>query len=445
MPAGSEFWYIPLTMADRPARVSAAVDRGSERSVRRLQELVRVARAGEAATQALVAAALDDAGCRVETFRYAPRDLALAHQFVRDGEEAGERTAVVGCLGDAHAVRLLLFAHPDVEPVAGTERWRHPPFAGVIEDGRVRGWGVADDLAGVAIMVGALDALRDAGLTPRGGLIAASSPSKRDARGIVAVLGRGHRADAAVYLHPAESGHGLAEIKAATPGLLRFRVTVRGRPADTREPEQTPFAHRAVDPIEKVAVLAIALRACADRRAARVRHPAIEAAIGRATNLQLAYVHAGAPDRLGRASDTCVLAGSITFPPGESMESVQAEVAETLGAAAAGDPWLRGDPPTLDWLFGAAGAEVGRDHPLYRDLRGTIGAVTGREPVLNALHASSDIGHPILHAGIPTVGFGPRAGDLSQAGGHDEWVDVAEYLQAIAVTARLVADWCDAG
>jgi hypothetical protein len=32
-----------------------------------------------------------------------------------------------------------------------------------------------------------------------------------------------------------------------------------------------------------------------------------------------------------------------------------------------------------------------------------------------------------------------------QAGGHDEWVDVADYIMAITVTARLVAEWCDAG
>jgi acetylornithine deacetylase/succinyl-diaminopimelate desuccinylase-like protein len=83
--------------------------------------------------------------------------------------------------------------------------------------------------------------------------------------------------------------------------------------------------------------------------------------------------------------------------------------------------------------------------PLHRALGGAIRAVTGREPAVNALHASSDIGHPILHAGIPTLGFGPRAGDLVQAGGHDEWVDVADYIMAITVTARLVAEWCDAG
>jgi acetylornithine deacetylase len=425
--------------------VAAAVEQRAEAHVRRLQALVQAASDGEEATQAWVASALGEAGCAVESFRYAPRALSAPHQFARGAGDSGERTCVVGRLGPpaAGAARLLLFAHPDVEPVAGVERWRHAPFAGVAENGRIYGWGVADDLAGVATMLGALEAVRDAGLTLRRGLIAASTPSKRSGLGIVALLDRGQRAEGAVYLHPAESGRGLAEIKAVTCGLLRFRLTVTGRPADTREPEQTPFHHHAVNPIEKACDLAGALRALAERRAGRVRHAALEAAIGRATNLQLAYLHAGDPGLLGRVSETCVLGGTVTFPPDERMEDVQKELEDAVTGAAAGDPWLREHAPALEWLAGVRGAAVAPDDPLHRALGAAIRAVTGRDPAVNALHASSDIGHPILHAGIPTIGFGPLAGDLAQAGGHDEWVDVADYIRAITVTARLVADRCD--
>ena len=99
-----------------------------------------------------MASALGEAGCAVESFRYAPRALSAPHQFARDAGGPAERTCVVGRLGSpaAGAPRLLLFAHPDVEPVAGVERWRHAPFAGVAENGRIYGWGVADDLGGEA-------------------------------------------------------------------------------------------------------------------------------------------------------------------------------------------------------------------------------------------------------------------------------------------------------
>ena len=340
-----------------PDRVTAAVEQRAEAHVRRLQALVQVARDGEDATQAQVASALREAGCAVESFRYAPRALSAPHQFARNPGGPAERTCVVGRLGPGvpPAARLLLFAHPDVEPVAGLERWRHEPFAGATEDGRLYGWGVADDLAGVATMLGAVTAVRDAGLAVRRGLLAASTPSKRSGLGIVALLDRGHRAEGAVYLHPAESGRGLAEIKAVTCGLLRFRLSVAGRPADTSEPEQTPFHHHAVNPIEKACDLVAALRALAERRAGRVRHGALEAAIGRATNLQLAYVHAGDPDLLGRVSETCVLGGTVTFPPDERLEDVQKEIDDAVAGAAARDPWLRDHPPALEWLAGVRG------------------------------------------------------------------------------------------
>ncbi len=442
MSSGTVLRIVP----ERVGRVTAAIAQRADIYVGRLRELVRVAQDGEGATQEWVASALREAGCAVESFRYAPRRLSAAHQFAKDASGPAERTCVVGRLGAdrPEAARLLLFAHPDVEPVAGVERWRHAPFAGALENGRVYGWGVADDLAGVATMLSAVAAVRDAGLALRRGLIAASTPSKRSGLGIVALLDRGHHADGAVYLHPAESGRGLTEIKAVTPGLLRFRLTVPGRPADTREPEQTPFHHHAINPIEKACDLVGALRTLAERRAGRVRHAALDAAIGRATNLQLAYVHAGEPDHLGWVSGACVLAGTVTFPPDERMEDVQKEVADAVTGAVAGDPWLRDHAPALEWLAGARGAAVASEDPLRRALAGTIEAVTGCEPAVNALHASSDIGHPILHAGIPTLGFGPRAGDLVQAGGYDEWVDVPDYIRAITVTARLVADWCDA-
>ena len=51
---------------------------------------------------------------------------------------------------------LLLYAHPDPVPITTTEDWNHDPFAAEIEGDRIFGWGVAGDLAGVAIIAEAL-------------------------------------------------------------------------------------------------------------------------------------------------------------------------------------------------------------------------------------------------------------------------------------------------
>jgi hypothetical protein len=39
------------------------------------------------------------------------------------------------------------------------------------------------------------------------------------------------------------------------------------------------------------------------------------------------------------------------------------------------------------------------------------------------------------------VGIGPLAGDLTQAGGYDEWVDVDDYIRTIKICAKIIADW----
>lgn len=95
-------------------------------------------------------------------------------------------TNVVGTLpGAGTGQSLLFFAHPDSEPVTGIEAWQHPPFAGTIDRGRLYGWGVADDLVGVAIMLAALESVLSAGLRLKGMVILASTPSKQRAQGII--------------------------------------------------------------------------------------------------------------------------------------------------------------------------------------------------------------------------------------------------------------------
>ncbi len=408
-----------------------------------LQELIRAQKDGEAAVQARVAEAARTLGCVVETVRYAPNDVPMVAEFAAARAiDVEPRASVVATYrGSGGGRSLILFAHPDGEPVAHPERWRHDPFAATLADGRLHGWGVADDLSGVALMVEGLRAALAAGHLPAGDVVLASTPSKRHARGVSALLHGGLRADAAVYLHPAESGVGMREIKAFAAGLLEFRVTVEGRAPDTHEISHTAFAHTAVNPVDKLAIVHRALQALDARRGASVRHPLLQAAIGRSTNLLVSHVGAGSEDVHARIAPRAVLAGSLSFPPPETLAAVQAEVAAAVAAAAADDPWLAAHPPRLEWVSGVSAAETPVEAPLYRAVAGAIRKVTGQEPSVNPLHTASDIRNPILQAGIPTVGLGPLGGNLTQNGLTDEWVDVADYRHAAAVVAAIIAEW----
>jgi acetylornithine deacetylase len=423
----------------------AAIDGNRDSHVAFLQKLIRAQPDGEEAVQALMAARFRELGLEVETLSLLPSTLSLDLEFAAEESiDMRERISVVGRLRGTGAGRsMLFFGHPD--PVQITEEsvatWERDPFAGEVDDGRLYGWGVADDLAGVAIMAEAVAAVLETMGTPRGDVLLGSTPAKRNARGIIALLDRGYRADAAVYLHPAESEKGLEDIKAMTSGMLRLRITIQGDPPDTHEPGQTAFTHLAVNAVDKAGLVLAALSELGEERAGRVFHPALDGAVGRSTNLLTSHVSCGAAGATTTVPTECVIEGSTTFPPNELMPEVQQEITDAINRAAQEDPWLAEHPPVVEWLFGTQGVEVPSDDPLYRTVHEAVVEVTGIEPVVNPLHSASDIRNPKLFAGIPSVGIGPLAGDLTQAGGHDEWVDVEDYIRSIKIVAKIIVDW----
>ena len=426
-------------------RVQQAAEAGGAAAVAFLQELIRLQSEGEAAVQARIAEACIAAGCTVERRRYRPAEVRLRHEFAAEAAMATEeREAILARLPGAGGGRsVIFFAHPDGEPFQPAHGWRHDPLAGTVTAGRIHGWGVADDLAGVATMVEAVRLLRAAGLRPKGDVILASTPSKRHARGVHALLHGGVAADAAVYLHPAESGVGMQEVKALAAGQLIFRIIIRGRLPATNEPGHAAFAHVAVNPVDKAMVVLAALRALDARRGARVRHPALEAAIGRSTNLLVGDIRSLGDGRASRVAPAVQLSCALAFPPGEALADVQAEVEAAIAEAAAADPFLRETPPELVFLSGVTGAEVPLDHPLWQATSAAVQRGTGAAPHINPLHTSSDIRNPMVQSGIPCVGLGPLCGDLTQNGGRDEWVDEADYRRGVVVVALLIALWCD--
>ncbi len=431
-------------MGDIRSRLLKQADDSRDRVIGFLGDLVRAQRQGEAAVQALVSARMADIGCTIEDLTYDPTGIVLKDEFASELViNAGERGSVIGRYGGAGGGRsLLMFAHPDGEPVARTEEWTHDPFAAEIDAGRMYGWGVADDLMGVAAGVSALDVIAATKTRLKGEVIMASTPSKRHARGITAVLNNGYGADAALYLHPAESGAGLGEIKALSSGQLIFRIRVTGRRPDTTEPGHATFAHLAVNPIDKAVVLHQALTAFGEARAERVHHPVLDAAVGRSTNVMVSGIQCGFERSLTQLSPVCELGGALSYPPSEKLLDVRAEAEAAIKAAIAVDPWMKDNPPEVIWLSGVSGTEIKTDHPLYRTVSSAITEVTGTEPSVNPMHTSSDIRVPLVQKGIPTVGIGSLSGNLAQNGLLDEWVDVADFVNLVKATAVIIAEWC---
>ena len=228
---------FPPALAGQSARIQAevfrSIDENRDAHLDSLRRLIQAQDEGEAAVQGVVAARLGELGLEVETLRLTPMqlspDLELAAEETID---MTERISVVGRLpGTGSGRSLLFFGHPDGEPM--TEASLSGAGARSLRRGD-RGrphlrMGSGRRLGRCGHHGEAVAAVLETAGTPRGELLLASTPAKRNARGILGLLNEGLHADASVYLHPAESEEGLEDIKAITSGMLQLRIVVEGR------------------------------------------------------------------------------------------------------------------------------------------------------------------------------------------------------------------------
>ena len=105
--------------------------------------------------------------------------------------------------GKGQGKSLLLSGHIDTVPV-GDDRWKHPPYAADIEDGKLYGRGAYDMKAGLSCMMTAIKIIKDLGIALKGDLLFESVVDEENAgcNGTLANRLMGHNADAAILAEP---------------------------------------------------------------------------------------------------------------------------------------------------------------------------------------------------------------------------------------------------
>lgn len=423
--------------------IDSIIDENRNQYIERLGDCVKFYPNGEEKFQQMIANRMRELGCIVEIKKLLPFNIHLKKEFAfKEAIEMTERINVIGNLkGTGGGRSLMLITHPDGD-IIDTADWIKEPHTGQIIGNKMYGWAVADDSAGICIMTEALDALNQAGFKPKGDIYLMSATAKRNAWGIAALLMEGYKADAALYIHPAESGLGLKEIKTLTSGLLKFRIKVKGMKPPKTEFVQVTFHHLGVNPIGKAMYVIRELENFDSRRREQISYKPLKDYVGRSTNLLITYIEAGKKDNLTDVPLECNIGVGLTFPPSEDIDSIVNAVENEINRISESDEWLKENPLELEWVQGSQGVEVPLDHPIVQLTITAILDVTGEEPFSNPLYSKSDVRTPILVSNIPNVGYGPLAGSFSTTGGKDEWVDLDDYIRAIKVTARIITRWC---
>ncbi|MDP6993704.1 MAG: M20/M25/M40 family metallo-hydrolase [Woeseiaceae bacterium] len=325
---------------------------------------------------------------------------------------------IIGWPENPSGRQSAMFSHIDTHSLdAG---WETDPLTPVIDGNRMIGLGTSDDKGGVAAMLVASSilaservplpvvmSLHGKGGGSRGSLPVFDRLSKTD-----------HGINAVLYVHPAETGRGLDDIKNAVQGVVDFELTVRG----WRSP---PMEIGSVDSSDW-ATGGNALDKCW----ALIEHLRNNAF--RDTEFNLGIMDGG--NRVGSVADEASarfrlkFTGDLTWR--ELFETASADLREVVS-----DPWqaslnlagYRTNPGEAEWSL-----------PVSRTLRSAIEEVTGRAPDAYPNHYAGDIRYPIRLLGVPAYGIGSTGGNFY---GPNEWVDIDDLVNLVAVLVTTLRGW----
>jgi acetylornithine deacetylase/succinyl-diaminopimelate desuccinylase family protein len=336
-----------------------------------------------------------------------------------DVEPAPGRMSLIATIphpdGPGDRPKLIINGHLDVVPVA-PEAWTSDPFKVRADGGRLYGRGTADMKGGIAAAICALDVLERAGRAPacdvvfqlvadeeRGGIFGTQALLERDLL----------QGDACLVPEPTD-----LQLCVAERGLLQGYVHVYGTPGHGSRPRE------AVSAIEHAAHLVLALHA-ADFGGPD--HPLL----GKPT-ANVGTIEGGRGFNV--VASECVLGVDRRVLPGVTAEQAEAELrAKIEGAGVEG---LRYDYQMHS--FGEA-SEMSPDEPWVKEVGEAVARGTGRQPGVIGMTFTTDARFVRNQAGIPTVVCGP--GQVAQAHGNDEYVEVDSLVDATAAFAELLASY----
>ena len=314
---------------------------------------------------------------------------------------------------------LYLHGHYDVVPAQSPSQ-----FEPRRESGRIHGRGSADMKSGLAAMIYAVVALRDAGFVPDGRVVLQLVPDEEDGSrgGSRWLLDHRLLADEhAIGMLTPEPTSGV--VWNASRGAITQRVTVHGRES------HVGLLHAGDNAFERMLDVAAALRGLRDELAERRTAYAIDPPEAGRSLLLLGGVASS-----GSGFNVVPAQASFTLDrrpnPEEDLDEERARLAQLIdGLRAEGH---RIDVETLQEAFASGSPD---DGPLAVALADSVAEVEGARPAFELCPGVLET-RWYAHLGIPAYAYGP--GLLEVAHGSDEYVDIAAVVRCASVYAKTI-------
>lgn len=426
--------------------VVSAIEADQDHVVALTQDLVRIPSVNpkfqtepglnrEAAVQDRIEAELRPLGFGIERF-----------------ESFADRPNVIADLPGSEASSMILCGHVDVVPVGDRGAWARDPFGGQLEDGKIWGRGAVDMKGGVAACLSAARAIRAAGVELEGRLsIHTVVDEEAGGFGAIDVVNRGHLAAHALIAEPT-----WGDVTPAEGGLSWVRVTIFGKQAHAGwrfnsiwPQHDTPGRlSPGVNAIELAARFLTALRDFETSRCFHNNHPLMPAGLATINPGTImggsGMGEDGNPAVMTNAAmiaDVATMVLDYKFMPQEDFAAVKAEFEAFVAHFAAMDPWMRDNPPKIEWnLWGLhfPPMDTPVEHPLTQSVLRHATKFQRKVPNIKGFEAVTDAAH-YAGKGVTPIIYGP-AGDGFH--GDNEYVDVQSLVETTKVIAATVLDMC---
>jgi formylaminopyrimidine deformylase len=351
------------------------------------------------------------------------------------------RPNVVGVWrGDGLGPAVTLNGHIDVCADELLEKWTTDPYEPVIVAREMFGRGSTDMKSAIASFLYAITALQDCNVRLSGDVLLHSVMGEEAGEpGTRSAIERGHGGDFAIVGESSSSVGLIASI-----GVMNLVISVRSHATlhlHRRFLMNTGVNLAGANCIDKLVMCLLpALRDLEQEWTVGKRHAMVPRG---ASAINVFRIHSTANTFILPTEATAYL--TITYLPGEMKEAIVAEVEERVREAADGDPWLRANPPIVEWApddapIEFAPCDVDVDSPPIQLLESVIHAIE-RTPVRGGRGAITDAGW-FARAGIPAVVFGP--GDVEYAHAVDERVSLDNVVAHCKAVAVFLIRFCNA-
>ena len=147
----------------------------------------------------------------------------------------------------------------------------------------------------------------------------------------------------------------------------------------------------------------------------------------------------GGPAGAFVVSEESVIEYAIWHAPQETEEEVKREVEEQIRRYAETDPWLRENPPKVEWLLWWPPYDVPADAPICQAVDKAYVGAMAKKPEYYGFAAVDDAAF-LNRAGIPAISIGP--GSIRVAHADNEYVDIHELVNAAKIYALSILEWC---